>query len=484
MSPAIISRPFRTAASWLLAAAGVAFATAATAFPGSLAIPGVSPDHLAAILPVLLLPLVIHAWAVGIRRAATGTGRVSQFARGYATLSPATKTAAVLLLIGAVVHLALMPNHLVMEPQTGVLFGLDVAGFLVAAVLTLTIRRWRIPAGLMSLLTVVAYAYYIHNGLEDLDLTGILTSAAEIAVIPVALFDWVGQNWRFPGRRIAAVVAATAIALFSTTTVAHAAGTGALAKALSPILPSPDGASAMGMGSASMTSTSTQMGTGSMPGDGNMNGGSPFNGAMNPGSMPMNGGSMMNSVCPNVAAMPMSNGMLMQPVPSTPPTPDQVAAANQLVAQTTAGIAQYSDYNAALAAGYKPVTRTGGSVIHLVNRQNFSDNPLANPSAPQSLVFAHSGNNYTLLGAMYLTNGLCKEGPDIGGSLTDWHAHVNLCFNAGNTITGSHPNSSGQCPSGQKTHATPFMLHVYTVANNPQGPFELSNSTLQQILKG
>jgi hypothetical protein len=52
----------------------------------------------------------------------------------------------------------------------------------------------------------------------------------------------------------------------------------------------------------------------------------------------------------------MGNGMVMAPVPSGPPTAAEQAAANTLVAQTTAAVAKYASLSAATAAGYVPAT--------------------------------------------------------------------------------------------------------------------------------
>lgn len=469
MSTVSISRPVRTAAAWLSAAVGAALAIIASSFPGQIGLPWVSSDHVTALIPVLLLPLGLH----GLGRMATPGGRAGRFARHWQGLSLPTRIAGVLLLAGALVHLALLPGHLVMESQTGVLFALDVAGFAGALALTVGTRHWRIPAGLVALLTVVAYGYYVQTGLESADLVGALTSAAEIAVIPVALFDWVTRTDRRPGRQAVAIAVAVLVAFVSTSTVAHAlGGTSSLADALARFMPSPSASMTMGGATpASLPST----------GNGNMSNGTMAGGAMAGGEA---GATMTNSVCPTVGAMATSSGMLMQPVPSTPPTQAQVAATNQLVAQTTSGIAQYADVNVAIAAGYTAATRTDIPVVHMINRKDFSNTPLANPAAPQALVYAHKGSTWVLLGAMFMTDAQCKEGPDIGGSLTDWHAHANLCFGAGGTVTGNHPDAAGQCPAGETTHATPFMLHVYTVANNTSGPFELSNSAIGAALRG
>jgi hypothetical protein len=64
--------------------------------------------------------------------------------------------------------------------------------------------------------------------------------------------------------------------------------------------------------------------------------------------------------------------------------------------------------------------------------------------------------------------------PDIGGPLTQWHIHNNLCFSqdpyvAGSTRVVGVTSEDGPCNFGIKLHANP-MIHVWLT---PQacGPF-------------
>jgi len=67
------------------------------------------------------------------------------------------------------------------------------------------------------------------------------------------------------------------------------------------------------------------------------------------------------TICSNVAgSTTMPNGMVMAPVPAGAPTPAQQAAADQLVRQTTASLAKFTDLSAATAAGYVPATNPNG----------------------------------------------------------------------------------------------------------------------------
>jgi hypothetical protein len=66
--------------------------------------------------------------------------------------------------------------------------------------------------------------------------------------------------------------------------------------------------------------------------------------------------------------------------------------------------------------------------------------------------------------------------PDIGGTLTQWHIHNNLCFTPEQLVDG-HPqrrvmgltSEDGTCDRGERLPDAP-MLHVWIV-DHPCGPF-------------
>ena len=192
-----------------------------------------------------------------------------------------------------------------------------------------------------------------------------------------------------------------------------------------------------------------------------------------------------STVCADVkGTTTMSNGMVMAPVPSGPPTAAQQAAADQLVAQTKATLAKYSSLSAATAAGYTPATKTTGYVVHYANwpvarRDGFD------PSDPAFLVYANTVNGPVLLGAMYLGPAPCTPGPDVGGSLTQWHAHDNLCLSGGQVV--GNTDATGTCAAGVHNTNTYFMLHVWTepsLAASHQFQADLNRAELAPIIEG
>ena len=195
--------------------------------------------------------------------------------------------------------------------------------------------------------------------------------------------------------------------------------------------------------------------------------------------------STTSTVCTNVkGATTMSNGMVMAPVPSSSPTAAQQAAADQLVAQTKATLAKYSSLSAATAAGYTPATNPNGYVVHYAN-WSVAKSDGFDPADPAFLVYANTVNGPVLMGAMYLGPAPCTPGPDIGGPLTQWHAHDNLCL-AGGRVVGN-TNATGTCATGVHNTNTYFMLHVWTepsLAATHQFQADLTRAELAPIIEG
>jgi hypothetical protein len=192
------------------------------------------------------------------------------------------------------------------------------------------------------------------------------------------------------------------------------------------------------------------------------------------------------SICPNVTGTTtMGDGMVMAPVPSGPPTTAEQAAADTLVAQTTAAVAKYASLSAATAAGYVPATNPNGYEVHYANWQIVRSGDVLDPDHPSSLVYANTVKGPVLLGAMYLGAGPCIPGPDVGGPLTQWHAHDNLCLSATHQVVGK-TDASGTCATGVHNTSTYFMLHVWvapSLAATHQFQPDLTSAELAPIIR-
>src|SRR5215207_399531 len=118
-----------------------------------------------------------------------------------------------------------------------------------------------------------------------------------------------------------------------------------------------------------------------------------------------------------------SNKELQHTSCTTAPTPQQQEAADKLVADTKAGVAKYTDLSAATTTGYQPMSPTWQPVTHYLNPAYQQDGKVLDPSRPEALVYANTSKGPILVAAMYLMPDPGDPGPQIGGCLTQWHAH-------------------------------------------------------------
>jgi hypothetical protein len=155
-----------------------------------------------------------------------------------------------------------------------------------------------------------------------------------------------------------------------------------------------------------------------------------------------------------------------------PITPEQQAAADDLLADVLVEVAaRWPTVDEALDAGYRITAPPfGGEGSHMVHPDYTQDDIQLDPTKPESLVLGD--DNHTVAAAMFVREAVGEEGPQVGGCLTLWHAHDNLCYDApfleaGNVVWLAY---LGGCPSGTMVRITPGMLHVW-VDGRPD-PFE------------
>ena len=160
-------------------------------------------------------------------------------------------------------------------------------------------------------------------------------------------------------------------------------------------------------------------------------------------------------------------------------TPSQVAAAQTLITRSTTFMAPFTAITtgrtalaAALnAAGFESIGDAGTGFEHYVNWTYYNDGIELDPTRIESVVLQKlSSGQWIAASAMYILNTgkTMADVPDIAGSLTSWHDHQNLCWDAsGHHLAGVLVN--GSCTGGT-FHPTPPMLHVWMT---PQvcGPF-------------
>jgi hypothetical protein len=156
---------------------------------------------------------------------------------------------------------------------------------------------------------------------------------------------------------------------------------------------------------------------------------------------------------------------------SCQPTSAQVAAANQLVADTRAGVTRFADLQDAQRAGYAPHVHVRLAVKHYFNAAYVTDGRVLDPTRPEGLWYAHTDRGPVLVAAVYMMNRAGQPGREVGGCLTRWHVHHELCSSdpAKGMISGARTRG-GPCPPGQVPWAAPPFLHVWTI-DFPGGPF-------------
>lgn len=154
-------------------------------------------------------------------------------------------------------------------------------------------------------------------------------------------------------------------------------------------------------------------------------------------------------------------------------TPQQQAAAENLVAVTLLRLPKYADPAVAKASGFHSIGDGSTGHEHYVNWDHIDDGRILDPDYPESLVYETRDGEKTLVAAMYMlgSGATLDDVPELGGSLTQWHVHNDLCFSDGPApqVRGL-TTPGGECaPPLVKGAAVP-MIHVWTVPHRC-GPF-------------
>lgn len=179
-----------------------------------------------------------------------------------------------------------------------------------------------------------------------------------------------------------------------------------------------------------------------------------------------------------------------QPFDAAPTAAQTADAASFADAVEASATRRFQDVDAARRAGYTFDERaawlanaTGtpweqeavdqlaaGTVTHLVNQAAAKDDAVADPNAPEALMYATDGNRFVLVGALFLARD-GSPGPQIGGPLTTWHVHTEgdvVCWDGSAPVGFSRLlegderyEPSGGCAAGAPRSTSPEMLHVW-----------------------
>lgn len=169
-------------------------------------------------------------------------------------------------------------------------------------------------------------------------------------------------------------------------------------------------------------------------------------GAPDPDAMPG-----MNMQAGEMEAMSMERGHAMEHDPHAmhmanmslhmaysdprPPTPEDRARAERIVAELRIALAKYRDYRVAEADGFKPFhpELRQLKVVHFTRNWNGLKAAFVfDPAEPTSLLYERTADGgYRLIGAMYTDRRNATQdqlNQRVPLSVARWHRHVNLCF--------------------------------------------------------
>jgi len=102
------------------------------------------------------------------------------------------KGAAVLMLVTAAVHLALVGHHVEGEPLTAALFVVNGVLF-IALSFSVGWRHWRLASSAMLVATILGYLVYVVAGLEGPDQVGLATKLVELTALGLVLVPVRGE---------------------------------------------------------------------------------------------------------------------------------------------------------------------------------------------------------------------------------------------------------------------------------------------------
>ncbi|QXC62456.1 hypothetical protein KSP35_06555 [Aquihabitans sp. G128] len=155
-------------------------------------------------------------------------------------------------------------------------------------------------------------------------------------------------------------------------------------------------------------------------------------------------------------------------------TPQQQARAENLIAITLDRLPKYADVKTAEADGFSSIHDSMTGHEHFVNWAYLDDGHVLDPDRPESLVYQVEPNGgRKLVSAMFMLapGSTLDDVPDLGGSLTQWHIHDDLCYSATDPPRVAGITSvGGTCrPPLRKLKPVP-MIHVW-ITKHPCGPF-------------
>ena len=155
-------------------------------------------------------------------------------------------------------------------------------------------------------------------------------------------------------------------------------------------------------------------------------------------------------------------------------TSAELARADHLLRSTISDLAAWNTPAQAQAAGYRSIGDGVTGDEHFVNWSYVDDGHILDPKRPESLVYENRNGRQSVVAAMYMLpfGSNFSDVPDVGGGLTQWHLHADLCLtdDPNQKFVAGFAALNGPCPAGTTKAGDQPMLHVWRVPN-PCGPF-------------
>jgi hypothetical protein len=155
-------------------------------------------------------------------------------------------------------------------------------------------------------------------------------------------------------------------------------------------------------------------------------------------------------------------------------TPAEQHRAETLLRQTIADLRRFTTPAEAMAAGYRSIGDALTGDEHYVKWSDVDDGHILDPTRPESLVYENRDGTQQIAAAMYMLpfGSRFTDAPDVGGALTQWHVHENLCLTDDPThkVLAGFVQVEGKCQPGTSKAGAMPMLHVWVVPNQC-GPF-------------
>ena len=155
-------------------------------------------------------------------------------------------------------------------------------------------------------------------------------------------------------------------------------------------------------------------------------------------------------------------------------TPAEQHRAEALLRATIVDLRRYQYPTEAMAAGYRSIGDAATGDEHYVKWSDVNDGHILDPARPESLVYEMRDGRQQIAAAMYMLpfGSRFTDAPDVGGALTQWHVHGDLCLtnSTDDKLLSGFVGVNGTCPAGSSKAGNTPMLHVWVVPNQC-GPF-------------